>query len=275
MKILVTGAAGQLGHDVCSENGGEAVGIDIAELDITDRPTVNTYVKNKHPDAIIHCAAYTAVDKAESEPEKCHAINVLGTRYLAESARESEAKFLYISSDYVFDGTLDRPYETGDAPNPLGVYGCTKLEGENAVRSMLEKFFIIRTSWVFGINGSNFVKTMLRLGRERGEVSVVADQFGSPTYTRDLAKLIAAMIRSEKYGVYHATNEGFCSWYDFACGIFRSAGNDVKVDHIITDEYPTEAVRPKNSRLSKKSLTDAGFGLLPTWQDAPERFLSE
>lgn len=275
MKILVTGANGQLGHDVCGEVGGEAIGIDIADLDITDGAAVSVHIEKLRPDAIIHCAAYTAVDKAESEPELCHAVNALGTQHLAEAAKSVGAKFLYISTDYVFDGTLDRPHETYDAPNPLSVYGRTKLEGEQAVKSAIEKYFIIRTSWVFGTNGGNFVKTMLQLGRERGAVNVVADQFGAPTYTQDLANLITQMIRSEKYGVYHATNEGVCSWYEFACEIFRRADMDVSVIPVTAYEYPTAAVRPKNSRLSKRSLTDAGFDLLQDWRDALGRFLVE
>lgn len=275
MKILVTGASGQLGYDMCREIGNEAIGIDVADLDVTDRAATRTYIEKLGPEAIVHCAAYTAVDRAESEPERCRAVNALGTRYLAEAAKNIDAKFLYISTDYIFDGTLNRPYESDDAPNPLSVYGRTKLEGEEAVRSILEKYFIIRTSWVFGSNGGNFVKTMLRLGHERGAVHVVADQFGSPTYTQDLAKLLAVMIRSEKYGIYHATNEGFCSWHDFARAIFRAADMNVSVTPITADDYPTSATRPQNSRLSKHSLTDAGFSLLPPWQDALGRFLTK
>lgn len=273
MKILVTGARGQLGHDVCTEIGGEAIGIDIPELDITDKAATFAFIEKSHPDVIIHCAAYTAVDKAESQPVLCHTVNVLGTRYLAEAAKNIDAKFLYISTDYVFNGTLDRPYEVDDTPDPLGVYGCTKLKGEQEVQSILKKYYIVRTSWVFGQNGGNFVKTMLRLGRERGSVSVVADQYGSPTYTADLAALLVKMIRTDKYGVYHATNEGFCSWYEFAREIFKTADIDVILTPVTTAEYPTAAVRPKNSRLSKRSLTEAGFEALPDWQDALERFL--
>lgn len=273
MKILVTGAGGQLGYDVCREIGEEAIGVGSKDFDITDRSATIAYIQNMCPDAIIHCAAYTAVDKAESEPELCHAVNALGTRYIAEAAADIDAKLLYISTDYVFDGALERPYEINDIPNPLSVYGHTKLEGENAVQKLLKRFIILRTSWVFGSNGGNFVKTMLRLGCERGSVSVVADQVGSPTYTPDLARLIALMIRSEKYGVYHATNEGFCSWYEFACEVFRAAGMDVPVIPITTAEYPTVAVRPMNSRLSKRSLADSGFGLLPAWQKAVKDFI--
>jgi len=273
MRVLVTGAAGQLGHEVCREIGNEAIGIDIAQLDITDRRMTHSYIDRLRPDAIIHCAAYTAVDKAESEPEHCHLINVLGTQWLAEAAKKVGAKFVYVSTDYVFDGMLDRPYEIDDAPNPISAYGRSKFEGEKVVLNIIEKSFIVRASWIFGLARNNFVKTMLRLGREYGAVRVVADQFGSPTYAPDLAKLLAAMVSSEKYGVYHATNDGFCSWYDFARAIFKMAGLEVLVDPIAAFEYPTAAARPKNSRLSKKSLTDAGFALLPTWQDALERFI--
>jgi len=272
MRVLVTGADGQLGHDVCREIGKEAIGIDISELDITDRQMTLAYIDKLCPDAIIHCAAYTAVDMAEAKPDRCHSVNVLGTRWLAEAAKGIDAKFIYMSTDYVFDGALDRPYETDDAPNPLSVYGRTKLEGEDTVRNILEKYFIVRASWIFGLAGNNFVKTILRLGREHGVVRVVADQYGSPTYAPDLAKLLAAMIHSEKYGVFHASNEGFCSWYDFARFVFEVSGLDAKVDPISATEYPAAAVRPGNSRLSKKSLADAGFAFLPTWQDAAAHF---
>jgi len=275
MKALVTGALGQLGHDVCLEIGGSAIGIDIDELDITDKVATQEFIKKLRPDVIIHCAAYTAVDKAETEPELCHAVNVLGTQSIAEAAKSIDAKLLYLSTDYVYDGAQDHPYEISDTPNPLGVYGQTKLDGEKVIMGVLEKFFVVRTSWVFGANGGNFVKTMLRLGRENCAVRVVADQVGSPTYTRDLASLIFAMIRTENYGIYHATNEGYCSWYEFACRIFNTASMNVMVSPISTSEYPTVAIRPSNSRLSKKSLANAGFKLLPSWQDALERFIVE
>jgi len=275
MRVLVTGAAGQLGHDVCREIGKEAIGIDITELDITDRKMTHSYIERLRPDAIIHCAAYTAVDKAEAEPDRCRLVNVLGTQWLAEAAKKIDSKFVYLSTDYIFDGALDRPYEIDDAPNPLSVYGRTKADGEEIVRNTLEKYFIVRASWIFGQVGYNFVKTMLRIGRESGVVRVVADQYGSPTYAPDLAKLLVAMVNSEKYGVYHATNEGFCSWHDFAYYIFKASGLEVMVDPIATAEYPVAAARPGNSRLSKKSLTDAGFALLPPWQDALEVFLHD
>lgn len=273
MKILVTGAGGQLGHDVCLKLGGEAVGVDIANFDITNRDAVCAYIEKLRPDTIIHCAAYTAVDKAESEPELCRSINALGTHWLAEAANNIDAKFLYISTDYVFDGTLDRSYDIDDAPNPLSVYGRTKLEGEQVVQSIVKKHFIVRTSWVYGANGGNFVNTMLRLGRERGEVSVVADQIGSPTYTKDLADLVGVMIHTDKYGVYHATNEGFCSWAEFAAEVMRQSGSACGITKIPSEEYPTKAVRPKNSRMSKTSLDKAGFERLPEWKDALERYM--
>ena len=275
MRVLVTGATGQLGRDVCIRLGSEAAGIATADLDITDRQAAFAYITESRPDAIVHCAAYTAVDKAESEPELCHAVNVLGTRHLAEAAKGVGAKFLYVSTDYVFDGELDRPYEVDDAVNPLSVYGRTKLEGEMEVSGILEERWIVRTSWLYGLSGGNFVKTMLRVGRERGGVGVVSDQIGSPTYSADLAELIALMIRTDKYGVYHATNEGFCSWFDFAQGIFATADMNVETMPLASAEYPTAAVRPKDSRLSKKSLTDAGFDLLPPWQDALGRFIHQ
>ena len=274
MKVLVTGAEGQLGSAVCREIGRNAVGINRKDLDITDELATSAYIKKLRPDAIVHCAAYTYVDRAEAEPELCHAVNSKGTRNIAKATKNIDAKMLYVSTDYIFDGMLDRPYETEDTPGPLSTYGRTKLEGEYAVQDILDEYFIVRTSWVYGADGGNFVKTMLRLGRERGRVSVVADQIGSPTYTRDLANLISLMIRSEEYGIYHATNEGFCSWYEFACEIFRSANMDIQVDPLKTSEYPTAAVRPKNSRLSKRSLTDSGFPRLPSWQQSLKEYVT-
>jgi dTDP-4-dehydrorhamnose reductase len=274
VKILVTGAKGQLGYDVCKLLGDKAIGVDIEDIDITNESAVSAYIEKLRPCAIIHCAAYTAVDKAESEPELCHAVNVLGTKYLAEAAKKIDAKFMYVSTDYVFDGELGCPYETDDVTNPLGVYGKSKLAGENIVSEILQKFFIVRTSWVFGENGANFVKTMLRMGREKGSVRVISDQIGSPTYTVDLANLLTKMIYSDKYGTYHATNEGFCSWYDFACEVFKAAGISVEVIPITTSEYPTVAVRPKNSRLSKQGLVNAGFKLLPHFKDAIKRYIA-
>lgn len=278
MKILVTGAGGQLGYDVCkvlTARNIEHRGVDIADFDITDAEATGDYITSYHPDAVIHCSAWTAVDKAEDEPDKVRAVNTEGPRNIAAACREIGAKLLYISTDYVFPGTGERFYEPEDSTGPLGVYGATKLGGELAVRELLERCFIVRISWVFGKNGSNFVKTMLRLAETRREVNVVCDQVGSPTYTADLAPLLCDMILTEKYGVYHATNEGVCTWAEFAQEIFRLAGKQVKVNAVPTSEYPTRAVRPLNSRMSKDKLEQMGFARLPTWQDALERYIKE
>lgn len=278
MKILVTGYTGQLGYDVVKRGkkcGLEMIGVGAKEFDITDEGAVSDYVKELNPDAIIHCAAYTAVDKAEDEQSTCWIVNVEGTKYLAKAAKKVNAKFLYISTDYVFNGKGESPFEESDDPNPIGYYGLTKYEGEKAVRELLDNWFIVRISWVFGINGSNFIKTMLRLAETRNEINVVGDQIGSPTYTFDLARLLIDMLQTDKYGTYHATNEGFCSWAEFAKEIFRQANVDVKVNSISTEEYPTRAVRPKNSRMSKQKLVDSGFNPLPSWQDAVRRYLKE
>lgn len=278
MKILVTGYSGQLGHDVVREgqlHGLNMIGTSSKDLDITQQQEVSEFVNRVKPDAIIHCAAYTAVDKAEFEKDKCWNVNVKGTRYVANAAKDVDAKFMYISTDYVFDGKGTTPFLESDTPKPIGYYGLTKSEGENSVRSILDEWFIVRISWVFGINGNNFIKTMLRLAQSHDQLKVVCDQFGSPTYTRDLARLLIEMIQTTKYGLYHASNEGFCNWADLSQEIFKQAGIDVKVAGISTAEYPTAAERPKNSRLSKQKLMDNGFGLLPNWQDALGRFLSE
>jgi dTDP-4-dehydrorhamnose reductase len=278
MKILVTGYNGQLGYDVVrvgKEKGFEMIGTGRSELDITSKQSVHDFVLNLKPDAIIHCAAYTAVDKAEDDQDTCWSVNVDGTKYLAAAAKKVNAKFMYISTDYVFDGKGTTPFKETDTPNPVGYYGLTKYEGEKVVQSLLEEWYIIRISWVFGINGNNFIKTMLRLGESRDQLTVVNDQFGSPTYTLDLAKLLIEMIQTEKYGIYHASNEGFTTWADFAKEVFSQAGLTVNVEGIPTDEYPTRAVRPKNSRMSKQKLVDNGFSPLPTWQDALQRYLDE
>jgi dTDP-4-dehydrorhamnose reductase len=277
-KILVTGYSGQLGYDVVQvgvEQGFEMIGIGQEQLDITKEDQVKAYIHECKPDAIIHCAAYTAVDKAEDDKEKCWRVNVEGTQFLATSAKEIGAKFIFISTDYVFDGEGLEPFAETEAADPIGYYGLTKYEGEKIVQRLLEQYYIVRISWVFGVNGNNFIKTMLKLAETRSELSVVGDQVGSPTYTEDLAKLLIDMITTEKYGVYHATNEGFCSWSEFAKEIFDQAGKNVKVHSITSEEYPTRAVRPKNSRLSKQKLIDNGFKPLPTWQDAVSRYLKE
>jgi dTDP-4-dehydrorhamnose reductase len=276
MKVLVTGARGQLGYDVVErlkELNIEHIGVDKEEFDLTNEKEIKEFIKSYKPDVVVHCAAYTAVDKAEDEKELCHAVNVLGTKYVAEACKEIDAKMVYISTDYVFDGEKEEPYEVDDEPNPINYYGLTKYLGEREVQNTLKKYFVVRISWVFGKNGSNFVKTMLRLGQERKEVRVVCDQVGSPTYTHDLAKLLCEMIQTDKYGIYHATNDGYCSWYEFACEIFKTAGMDVKVTPIKSDEYPTKAKRPRNSKLSKKKLELTGFNLLPHWKDALERYI--
>ncbi|MEK5382439.1 dTDP-4-dehydrorhamnose reductase [Niallia sp. FSL W8-0635] len=278
MKILVTGYSGQLGYDVVLEGkkrGFDMIGVGHKELDITQEEQVESYVHNVKPDAIIHCAAYTAVDKAEDEKEACFAVNVNGTQYLAAAAKSVDAKFIYISTDYVFEGTGTAPFTEEDLANPVGYYGITKYEGEKVVQSLLNKYFIVRISWVFGINGTNFIKTMLRLAETRDELNVVGDQYGSPTYTFDLAKLLLDMAETEKYGVYHASNEGYITWADFAKEIFEVAGKNVKVNSITTEEYPTKAVRPKNSRMSKDKLEKNGFIRLPVWQDALKRYIAE
>ncbi|MCA1033488.1 dTDP-4-dehydrorhamnose reductase [Bacillus infantis] len=278
MKVLVTGYGGQLGFDVVKEGtkcGLKMIGTTSRDLNITDENRVSEYIHQLKPDAIIHCAAYTAVDQAEDDKKNCYDVNVNGTKYLAKSAKEVNAKFVYISTDYVFDGQGDIPFLEYSTPDPIGYYGETKCQGEQIVQSILDAFFIIRISWVFGINGKNFVKTMLRLSETKNELNVVGDQYGSPTYTFDLAHLLIDMVKSDKYGIYHASNEGFCSWAEFAKEIFRLADKDVIVNSIKTEEYPTRAVRPKNSRMSKQKLVDNGFSPLPDWQDAVKRYLKE
>ncbi|ACL22470.1 dTDP-4-dehydrorhamnose reductase [Desulfitobacterium hafniense DCB-2] len=271
MKILVTGVNGQLGYDVCkvlTERGLEHCGVDITDFDITDERAVKDYLIDYHPDAVIHCSAWTAVDAAEDQPEKAVAINVGGVRNIASACKVLGAKLVYISTDYVFSGFGDHFYEVDDETGPLSVYGKTKLDGEMAVKELLSCYFIVRISWAFGVNGNNFVKTMLRLAERQDEVSVVCDQFGSPTYTADLAPLLCDMIETSHFGTYHATNEGICSWAEFAAEIFKLAGRAVKVNEIMTCNYPTKAVRPLNSRLSKDKLVEAGFSRLPHWREA-------
>ncbi|SHE83235.1 dTDP-4-dehydrorhamnose reductase [Alkalibacter saccharofermentans] len=278
MKVLVTGANGQLGFDVIKRldsEGKDYLGTDRESLDITNIEQVKRVISDYNPDAVIHCAAYTSVDKAEDEKELCYSVNVLGTKYVAEACKEINAKMVYISTDYVFDGEGDKPFEVTDKPNPINYYGQTKYEGELEVQKSLDKYFVVRISWVFGSNGNNFVKTMLRLGKERDEISVVADQIGSPTYTPDLAKLLVEMLDTDKYGVYHASNDGYCSWYEFACEIFKQAEMDVKVNPIKTDDYPTKARRPKNSRLSKKSIYAISKQPLLEWQKSIRSYLYE
>lgn len=278
MKILVTGVNGQLGHDVVEElqkNGIEAIPCDREEFDLTSKEETQGFILEHKPDGVIHCAAYTAVDKAEDEEEICRKINADGSRFIAEACEKIGAKMIYVSTDYVFGGDGEEPYEPQEEKNPQNVYGRTKLEGEKIALENCSRTFIVRTSWVYGINGNNFVKTMRRLAETRDELNVVADQIGSPTYTRDLAVLLVSMIKTEKYGVYHATNEGFMSWAEFAQSIMEKSGLATKINPIPTSEYPVKAKRPLNSRLSKKCLTDNGFSLLPSQDDALERYIKE
>ncbi len=283
MKIAVTGATGQLGTDVAAElkkRGHEVFGLGSADMDITDLSSVNNVLKSIMPDAVIHCAAWTAVDAAEDEEnrEKVFAVNSRGTENIAGVCKELNCKMLYISTDYVFSGTGEEPWQP-DCKEfaPLNVYGESKLRGELAVTENLEKYFIVRIAWVFGLHGKNFVKTMLNVAKSHDTVRVVNDQVGTPTYTPDLAVLLADMIVTEKYGFYHATNEGgYISWYDFTKEIYRLAGLDIRVIPVTTAEYGlSKAKRPFNSRLDKSKLAEAGFSLLPAWQDALERFLNE
>lgn len=277
MRILVTGVRGQLGYDVCRElerRGTTYLGTNSDSMNITDREAVLKQIKEYHPDAVIHCAAYTAVDRAEDEPERAFAVNETGTRNIAEACQKINAKLLYISTDYVFPGVGMRPYEVDDAAGPLNVYGKSKLAGELAVKATLEQYFIVRISWVFGEHGANFVKTMLRLAETRNSIQIVCDQIGSPTYTADLCPLLCDMVQTDRYGVYHATNEGECSWAEFAEVIFREVGKAISVEKIPTASYTAvKALRPLNSRLSKRSLSRAGFTRLPNWREALFRYI--
>ncbi len=276
MKVFLTGVSGQLGHDaanVLQRRGVDFLGVSSRELDITDRDAVLRTVRDYRPDAVLHCAAYTQVDRAEDEPERCMEINAGGTRNLAEACRSIGAKMLYISSDYVFSGAGNRPWETDDPTGPLNVYGRSKLEGEHAVRELLDRAFLVRTSWLIGAHGNNFVKSMLRLAGDRRELNVVDDQIGSPTFSADLAPLLCDMLTTDAFGIYHATNEGYCSWAELAEQTFRIADKDVSVCRIRTEQYGAKALRPKNSRLSKRSLDEAGFARLPDWSESLGRFL--
>lgn len=283
MKVLVTGVKGQLGFDVVNElkkRGHTAIGVDIEEMDITDKVSVEKVINEVKPNVVIHCAAWTAVDAAEEEENisKVRNVNAKGTENIAKVCKALDIKMVYISTDYVFDGQGTEPWKP-DCKNykPLNVYGQTKLDGELAVSNNLDKFFIIRIAWVFGINGNNFIKTMLKLSDKYDTLRVVNDQIGTPTYTYDLARLIVDMVETDKYGYYHATNEGgYISWYDFACEIFKQAGKDVNVIPVTTEEYGlSKAARPFNSRLDKSKLVENGFEPLPTWQNALERYLKK
>ena len=283
-KIIVTGVKGQLGYDCLrrlnEEGFTNVLGIDIEDLDITDEKAVNELILKEKPVVFIHNAAWTAVDKAEQNEELVYKVNALGPKYIAEACQKVDAKMIYISTDYVFNGKGENFFEVNDKKDGLSVYGKTKSQGEDFVSNILIKYFIVRISWVFGINGNNFIKTMLKLADNgKTELNIVSDQIGSPTYTYDLAKLLVEMMQTEKYGVYHATNEGICSWAEFASYIFEKAHRNVKINPITTSEYkklvPSQADRPLNSRMSKASLDKAGFSHLPSWKDAVDRYLKE
>lgn len=278
IKVLVTGVNGQLGHDVInrlSELRIDATGAVRNDFDISDKEQTQEYILRIKPDVVIHCAAYTYVDRAEDEKEKCYAINVEGTKNIAEACSTIDAKMVYISSDYVFDGQGNEPQGENKITNPINYYGYSKEQGEKIVKGTLEKYFIIRTSWLYGENGNNFVKTMLRLSKEKDEINVVNDQMGAPTYTKDLAVLICDMIQTAKYGTYHGVNEGYCSWYEFALTIFKKTEIDIKVNPVSTSEYAAKAKRPLNSMLSKENLDKNNFDRLPHWEDALSRYLAE
>ena len=283
MRYLVTGVKGQLGYDIVKElkrrNETEILALDVSEMDITNREQVFDVVTEYKPDVIFHCAAWTAVDKAEDEKELCEKVNVVGTKNMTDASLEVGAKIIYMSTDYVFDGKKEGIYEPDDQVNPQSVYGDTKYRGEEEVRRN-PKHFITRISWVFGINGKNFIRTMLNLSEKLDSLNVVDDQIGSPTYTVDLAKLLVDMAQSENYGTYHATNEGYCSWAEFAEYIFQTNEKTTKVNHVTTEEYleltgTKKAYRPRNSKMSKEKLLENGFEKLPTWQDAVNRYSEE
>lgn len=279
MRILVTGAKGQLGYDVINELKKRKhifLGVDIDEMDITNAESVNKVINGFYPDGVIHCAAWTAVDLAESNEDKCRLVNVIGTKNIALACKKNKCKLMYISTDYVFDGEGIRPWEPDDECNPLNVYGQTKYEGELAVKQV-EKSYIVRIAWVFGKNGSNFINTVLNLVKTHDTLNFVDDQIGTPTYTFDLARLLVDMIETEKYGIYHATNEGgYISWYDFVVEILRQANiNDKTVNPVTSEQFVTVAKRPHNSRMSKQKLSEKGFDLLPDWKDAVNRYLKE
>ncbi|MGN1444185.1 MAG: dTDP-4-dehydrorhamnose reductase [Acutalibacteraceae bacterium] len=274
--IIVTGAKGQLGGDVCevlTQKGIANIGIDIDDVDITDQSALEHFFEKNKADAVIHCAAYTAVDRAEDEKEKCFLINATGTENIAKCCKKYSMKLLYVSTDYVFSGKGEAAFSIDDEKGPLNVYGESKLQGEKAVKENTDRYFIVRTSWVFGEKNTNFIHTMLKLSETRETVSVVCDQIGSPTYSKHLAYLLSRMIETEKFGVYHATNEGFCSWHELASFSLQYAGKNTDVLPVFSKDYPSKAVRPLNSRLSKKSLDKAGFSRLPTWQDAVKEYL--
>lgn len=275
MKFLITGVEGQLGHDInleLSRRGySDILAPSIKEMDLTDKDAVREKILEFRPDVVFHCAAYTAVDKAEEERELCYDVNVNGSKYIANYGNEVGAKVIYISTDYVFDGTKDGIYEVDDKVNPVNYYGETKYLGEEAIKKC-DNYIITRISWVFGINGKNFIRTMLKLAETKNEISVVSDQVGSPTYTEDLSKVLVDMALSDKVGIYHVTNEGYCSWYEFAKYIFDVNDINMQVNPIMTKDYKTVAARPLNSRMNKEKLDSDGFERLPDWKDAVKRY---
>lgn len=285
MKVLVTGVTGQLGHDVVNElmhRGNTVICAGHNEMDITDSTQVSTFIKNNAPDVVMHCAAWTAVDLAEERIDDAMAVNAIGTQNIADACKNINCKMIYISTDYVFDGNGNKPWKPDDTCNPLNIYGNSKYKGELAVQNTLEKYFIVRIAWVFGINGNNFVKTMLKLGKNHDTLTVVNDQIGTPTYTADLARLLTDMAETSQYGIYHVTNEGgYISWYDFTCEILRQAAaynniyGNVTVLPVGSEAYPAKAKRPSNSRLDKSKLIANGFTPLPDWKDAIARYLKE
>jgi dTDP-4-dehydrorhamnose reductase/dTDP-4-dehydrorhamnose 3,5-epimerase len=278
IKFMVTGVNGQLGHDVMiqlKEMDYDVIAPRRDEFDLTNEEQVNEYIIREKPDVIIHCAAYTAVDKAEDEKDLCYLVNLEGTRAVAEAAKEIKAKVVYVSTDYVFDGLGQEAYTEEKETSPVNYYGYTKEQGERIVRELIDKHFIVRTSWVYGLNGNNFVRTMIKLAESRNEINVVSDQIGAPTYTKDLAEYIVKLVQTNSYGTYHGVNEGYCSWYEFAKSIFAKTGIEMKVNPVSTEDYPTKAKRPFNSRLSKENTTKAVLDRMPHWEDALTRFIEE
>lgn len=280
MKFLVTGISGQLGFDVCKYLRTnypkiEYKGVGIEDFDITDRASVESCIDSFNPNIIIHCAAYTAVDAAEDNEELAMQVNAVGSKYIAEQAKKKDIKLLYVSTDYVFNGKGEEPFKIEDETAPLNIYGKSKLAGEIAVKEEMDKYFIVRTSWVFGENGKNFIKTMINLSKDKTEINVIDDQIGSPTYTPDLAAFLTELALTENYGTYHATNEGFCSWADLAEYSLKVYGASTKINRIPTSSYPTRAKRPLNSRLDKSDIDRIGLKRLPSWQNAVERFIEQ
>ena len=275
-NILVTGSTGQLGSDVVKEllkRGYSTLSPNRSEFNLCSEDSIRNYILNSNCEAIVHCAAYTQVDKAEDEKDLCIKINATATKHIVKCAKILDIPMIYISTDYVFDGTKDGEYTENDETNPINIYGESKLAGEKYVQEILDKYYIVRTSWVFNINGKNFIETMLRLSKTNNQLSIVNDQIGSPTYTRDLSRLLVDMLETNKYGLYHATNEGYCSWYEFANTIFKLANINIDIKEINSNEYASRAKRPLNSKLSKDKLIEYGFKPLPHWKDALKDYL--